>query len=60
MRVPLVVVNEKKIMAEVLNRSVDFGRVSDRPDAVRNFGLAARGISEMGKTHQRIDENCGS
>src|SRR5918993_2295398 len=51
--------DKKKIMAEVLDRSVDVCRVSDRPEAARNFGIAARGISEMGKTQQRIDENCG-
>src|SRR5688572_1310953 len=52
--------DEKKIMAKVLDRSVDVRRVSDRPEAARNFGIAARGISERGKTHQRIDENCRS
>ena len=51
--------DEKKIMAEVLDRSVDVCRKSEGSEAAGNFRITARGITEDAKLSRVLVKTAG-
>jgi len=49
--------DEKKIVAEVLNRRIDVRRISEGAEAARHIEVAAGGVGGIGEDKQGTQEN---